>query len=192
MIKLTELLEDTLQESVYDKGIFKAVFLGGIPGAGKSYTISKITDGSISPQIVNFDKYAEYLGKVLGIKDVGGYVEKTFIDKAKSMTISQLSLYINSMLPLFIDSTSNKINRAVYRDGVLKMFGYDTAMVWVDTPYETALKRIQQRERSVPEAFVKAVYDVQQENKEYYKSHFDFFDYTRAQSFRVFVVPQTI
>jgi len=164
-----------MNESVYDKGLFKAVFFGGLPGAGKSYTIQNISDGNIEPRIVNFDKYAEFLGKQLDIKDVGGYVDKTFIDRTKRMTINQLSLYVNGMLPLFVDSTSNKINRAVYRDGLLKMFGYDTAMVWVNTSLETAIKRIQKRDRSVPIPFVKAVFKNMEENKAYYKSHFEMF-----------------
>jgi len=175
MIKLRELVEDTLQESVYDKGIFKAVFFAGIPGSGKSYTISKITDGSVQPQIVNFDKYAEYLGKKLGIKDVGGEVDDIFIDTTKRMSRNQLVGYINSMLPLFIDSTSNKMNRTIYRDGLLKSFGYDTAMVWINTPLDVAIKRIQQRERSVPVNFVKAVHKNIEENMGYYQNHFELF-----------------
>lgn len=175
MIKLRELVEDTLQESVYDKGIFKAVFFAGIPGSGKSYTISKITDGSIQPHIINFDKYAEFLGKQHNIKDVGGYVEDWFIDRAKTMTRSQLAAYVNSMLPMFVDSTSNKMNRTIYRDGLLKSFGYDTAMVWINTPIDISIKRIQQRERSVPIGFVKAVHKNIEENMEYYKNHFELF-----------------
>jgi len=36
-----------LLESVNDRGIFKAVFFAGIPGAGKSYVLNKISDGGI-------------------------------------------------------------------------------------------------------------------------------------------------
>lgn len=175
MTKLRDIINEILSESVYDTGIFKAIFFAGLPGAGKSYTIQKITDGNIIPRIVNFDKYAEFLGKKFGIKDVGAYVEQYFIDKTKQMTTSQLALYINSMLPLFIDSTSNKINRAVYRDGLLKSIGYDTGMVWIDTPLDVAIERIRKRNRSVPISFVKEVYNGLEENKAYYKTHFQFF-----------------
>ena len=34
-----------LQEGVYDPGIFKAFFLAGGPGSGKSYVTSRITPG---------------------------------------------------------------------------------------------------------------------------------------------------
>lgn len=52
-----------LTESINDKGIFKAIFMAGTPGAGKSYVINKINDGKIQPRIVNTDKLTEYFGK---------------------------------------------------------------------------------------------------------------------------------
>lgn len=175
MLKLQNLINELMTESVYDKGIFKAVFLTGLPGAGKSYTLSKITDGSIEPRIVNTDKYSEYFGKKLGIKDVGTEIRASFYDRVRIMTHTQLSQYINSMLPLFVDSTSSKINITLYRDGLLKLFGYDTAMVFVNTSFETAIKRIQQRERSVPISFVKDVYSRVEDNVKFYKNNFSTF-----------------
>jgi predicted kinase len=160
---------------VYDKGIFKAMFFAGLPGAGKSYTLNKITDGSIEPRIVNFDKYAEFLGKQHNIPDVGAYSEDWFIDKSKTMTISQLAVYINSMLPMFIDSTSNKMNRVLYREGLLRFFGYDSGMIYINTPLEVAMERAKKRNRSVPESFIKSVYRSMQENIDYYRTHFDLF-----------------
>lgn len=41
-----------LSESINDKGLFKAVFILGIPGAGKSTVIRQITDGAIHPRVV--------------------------------------------------------------------------------------------------------------------------------------------
>ena len=56
-----------LNESINDKGIFKAIFLVGIPGSGKSYTASKL-NGVISPKIVNTDIAVEYMIKKLKIE----------------------------------------------------------------------------------------------------------------------------
>ena len=48
MNKLTKYLiepflkEDILKEGVNDPGIFKAIFLAGGPGSGKSYVVSKL------------------------------------------------------------------------------------------------------------------------------------------------------
>ena len=51
-----------LNESINDKGIFKATFLRGLPDAGKSYTVSNLK-GQISPKIVNTDVALEFLSK---------------------------------------------------------------------------------------------------------------------------------
>ena len=45
-----------ISEGINDKGIFKACFMCGHPGAGKSYTLTKIKSGIIEPRIVNIDK----------------------------------------------------------------------------------------------------------------------------------------
>ena len=60
----TYIQEDIISEGINDKGIFKACFMAGTPGSGKSYVISKISDGAIEPRIVNSDKMTEFL-KVL-------------------------------------------------------------------------------------------------------------------------------
>ena len=49
-----------LTEGIEDKGIFKAVFLAGHPGSGKSYTLDRIKSGQIEPRIVNTDKFVEH------------------------------------------------------------------------------------------------------------------------------------
>ena len=54
--------EFLLNESINDKGILKAIFVVGLPGAGKSYTISNLK-GQISPKIVNTDVALEFLSK---------------------------------------------------------------------------------------------------------------------------------
>jgi len=43
-------LEDYITEGINDKGIFKACFMCGSAGSGKSYTLSKVKSGSIEPQ----------------------------------------------------------------------------------------------------------------------------------------------
>ena len=57
---------ELITEGINDKGIFKACFMGSNPAAGKSYTISKISSGLISPRIVNTYKMTEFLAKKYG------------------------------------------------------------------------------------------------------------------------------
>ena len=47
-----------LQEGVYDPNIFKAFFLAGGPGSGKSYVVRRTT-GGLGMRIVNSDEAFE-------------------------------------------------------------------------------------------------------------------------------------
>lgn len=147
-------------ESINDKAIFKAVFLTGNPGAGKSYTLSKISDGSIMPRIVNSDKFGEHYG---------------YSDNTKQLVRNSLKNYLNGMLPLFVDGTSSDISNVYSRKGILESLGYDTGMIFINTSLETSLERNEQRKRQVPEDFLKRAHERIEENKEYYKKTFGYF-----------------
>jgi dephospho-CoA kinase len=56
---------DQIQEGVYDPNIFKAIFLAGGPGSGKSYVVRRTT-GGLGMKIVNSDDVYEKM-----LKDVG-------------------------------------------------------------------------------------------------------------------------
>ena len=47
-----------LQEGVYDPNIFKAFFLAGGPGSGKSYVVQRTT-GGLGMKIINSDDIFE-------------------------------------------------------------------------------------------------------------------------------------
>ena len=162
--------EEMLSEGINDSGIFKAVFMAGTPSSGKSYVISKISDGAIEPRIVNTDKMVEFLKAFKAEEwfDVEDTVKRT--------TKNQLSLYLNSMLPLFIDGTSSKPSSLLRRNGILKSLGYDTALIWVDTSLETSLerakKRFEQGGREVEEKVIRKIYKELTGLKKYYSSEF--------------------
>ena len=66
-------LFDLLTEGVYDKGIFKAVFLAGGPGSGKSYVAKqlfgipdKYNVSVTGMKMINQDKELKYLLKKYG------------------------------------------------------------------------------------------------------------------------------
>lgn len=163
-----------LNESIQDKGILKAVFMGGTPGAGKSYVLKKLSSGQIEPKVVNTDVWTEFL-KVGG--DNESWMKNS--DKTKQLTKNQLTNYLNSMLPLWIDGTSNKASAVFNREGALKSLGYDTAMLWVTTSLETAQKRAKAREKAIgrhvdPE-FIEETWKKADKMKNYYKSHFNTF-----------------
>lgn len=156
-----------LSEGINDKGIFKAVFMCGSSGAGKSYVLTKIKSGSIEPRIVNTDKFIEFYGSEW---------TRWVVDKSKYLTKSQLVLYLNSMLPLAIDGTSANPNAIIRRQGILESIGYDTSMVFIKTPLETALRRVKERHqemgRYVPDEFVKKSYESVTKLKGFYRGKF--------------------
>ena len=166
-------LEKFLNEGINDKGIFKAVFMTGTPGAGKSFVLKKISAGDISPRIVNSDKMTEFF-KAYGKEAWGEYREKI-----KLITKNQLVSYWNSLLPLWVDGTSSNSVSLFSRDKILKTLGYDTAMIWVDTPLDDALARAESREkemgRSVDPDFIVDTYKRLMKLKLYYASKFSHF-----------------
>jgi hypothetical protein len=166
MAKFSDYLFDgLLSESINDKGIFKAVFMAGHPGAGKSYVVSSVRSGSIEPRIVNVDKYLEYFGP-------GANYDNILFDRSKILTNNQLALYINAILPLAVDGTAATTNSNIRRKALLESFGYDTAMVFVRCSLETAIERVRLRKRQVAVDVIKKYYEDVQNIKPYLKSKF--------------------
>jgi len=80
------------------------------------------------------------------------------------------------MLPLWVDGTSANPSNLFKREGLLKSFGYDTAMIWVNTSLETAKARAEKREkligRHVDVEVIEDLYRKATDMKNYYKTHF--------------------
>jgi len=168
-MRMGEFIE--LDEGINDKGILKVVFMAGLPGAGKSTISAKITDGTVSPRIVNTDKSYEFLLKKYGQKSTNA-AWALLGPASKQINASSLAHYINGMLPMFVDGSSANADALGRRVGILKSFGYDYSMVWIDIEYETALERIQQRTRDVDLDFIQEVYSTIARNKEHYQHLF--------------------
>lgn len=130
-----------------------------------SYTMDKIKSGQIDPRVVNTDKFKEFFGKW----------DKPAVDKSKRLTGSQLYLYLNSMLPLFVDGTSAWSGTLNRRYNILSEVGYDLAMVFVTVPIELAIQRAQSRKRKVPEEYVRESYKSLEKLKSVLKSKFKLF-----------------
>lgn len=168
-----------LSEGIEDKGIFKALFFAGIPGAGKSYTINKVQDGSIQPRIVNTDRFLEYYGKksLIGLDtdDKAEFVWNSYETKISTLNKNSLHHYLNSMLPLIIDSTSVSPTNLLMRVGILESLGYDTALVFLDTDLDLALERNNKRSRRVPDEFIRDSHKLIKKTESFYHSKFKHF-----------------
>lgn len=163
---------DFLRESANDKGAFKAVFVIGIPGAGKSYTVKKLS-GVVSPRVVNTDRVAEYISSKTGTP-ITSQTWGSFEDRSLHLTKVSLTNYLNGVLPLFIDGTSNNISNLLHRIGILESLGYDVGVVYVKTSLETAIKRTQERAekigRFVDEDFIRSVYKKTEDNANFLRT----------------------
>ncbi len=164
-----KLEEFILNEGINDKGIFKAIFMTGMPGSGKSYVRQKL-GGGVDPRVVNTDTWTEWF-------DDPDWDDKGA--KIKLLTKSQLSLYLNSMLPLWIDGTSSNSNNLMTREGLLTGIGYDTGMLWVNTDIETSLRRAEERHdrggRYVSKETIINSYNKLKRLKGFYQKRFPFF-----------------
>ena len=154
-----------LQEGLNDPNIFKAFFLAGGPGSGKSFVVRQTTGGT-GLQIVNSDDAFERYLKIAGLSQKMPEDETAERDveraRAKRVTSARKSGYIGGRLGIIIDGTGKDYDKIAKQSIQLRQLGYDTHMIFVNTSLDTALERNAKRDRSVPESIaVKSWKDVQ-------------------------------
>ena len=154
-----------LQEGVYDPNIFKAFFLAGGPGSGKSYVVRRTTGGT-GLKIVNSDPVFESLLKKAGLSlkmPPEEFERKELVrGRAKELTKKQQANYLEGRLGLIIDGTGKDAGRILKQKAGLEELGYDTYMIFVNTSIDVALARNEKRSRSLQPSFVvKSWKDVQ-------------------------------
>ena len=154
-----------LQEGINDPNIFKAFFLAGGPGSGKSYVVGKTTGGT-GLVIINSDDAFEVLlnkaGLDMKMPDAEFDKREPLRTKAKQITGSRSSNAVEGRLGLILDGTGKEYDKIVKHSIQLKQLGYDTHMIFVNTSLDTAIERNANRPRTVPtEIVVKSWRDVQ-------------------------------
>ena len=144
-----------LQEGVYDPNIFKAFFIAGGPGSGKSFVVRKTT-GGLGMKVVNSDDIFEKLLDKEGLSKKMPESEKEPRDivrqRAKRLTAKKKENFIKGRLGLIIDGTGKDYDKIARQATKLKQLGYDTHMIFVNTSLDVALERNQKRDRTVPES----------------------------------------
>ena len=155
-----------LQEGVYDPNIFKAFFIAGGPGSGKSFVVRKTT-GGLGLRVVNSDDAFEaQLKKAnLSLKMPKSETEPRDVvrDRAKKTTAARKSGYVEGRLGIIIDGTGREYDKISKEATQLQQLGYDTYMIFVNTSLDVALERNAMRPRTIPEKIVtKSWRDVQQ------------------------------
>ena len=143
-----------LQEGLHDPHIFKAFFLAGGPGSGKSYVV-RYTTGGTGLRVVNSDNVFEKLlnAAELSLKMPPEEFEprEKLRTRAKEMTAAQQKNYLMGRIGLVIDGTGKEYDKIRGQKAKLEALGYDTHMIFVNTSIDVALDRNRKRARSVPE-----------------------------------------
>lgn len=157
MKQTLESIRQYINEGVYDPGIFKAFFLAGGPGSGKTFVTQSAFAGT-GLKLVNSDvKFERDLRKAnlsLKMPDEEAYFRDRIRQGAKDFVGKQIDTYVKGRLGLIIDATGRDYGVIQRQSSMLKLLGYDCYMVFVNTSLEVALKRNQLRARKLPDAIV--------------------------------------
>ena len=182
-------LKTFLDEGVFDPSIFKAIFLAGGPGSGKSYIAGKTTVG-MGLKLVNSDDTLERLLKKHNVPldfstmSPDQTAKKDMLrTRAKELTFGQmkvkafkgkgaLDLYIAGRLGLVIDGTGKNFDDIHRQASYLKKMGYDTYMIFVNTSEQVAQERNAARPRKLRPDKVKQFWDEVQQNIGRFQAYF--------------------
>jgi predicted kinase len=155
-----------LEEGVNDPGIFKAVFMAGGPGSGKSFVVGNTALTALGLKLINSDNAFE---TALRKANMSASPEDIFSDKgqtirarAKQLTQKQMDLALQGRLGLVIDGTGKDYQKILKQKQALETLGYETMLLFVNTDLETAQLRNSQRGRTLPDNVVEKMWkDVQ-------------------------------
>jgi|TARA_B100000287_G_scaffold376909_1_gene378365 adenylate kinase len=160
-------MREYLSEGVYDPGIFKAFFLAGGPGSGKTFVTSSAFAGT-GLKVVNSDKMFERGLKKAGLSMKMPASEEDFRNvirnRAKTTARNQLDKYMEGRLGLVIDATGRDLPLISQQVNMLRYIGYDCYMIFVNTSLEVALERNKNRPRTIPEYIVQKSWEGVQSN----------------------------
>lgn len=158
----------TIEEGVNDPSIFKAVFLAGGPGSGKSFIVGKTALTALGFKVINSDDAFERALAKVGLKptpeDIYSPKGQEVRGQAKALTSNKMQLAINGRLGLVIDGTGKDYEKIEKQAKKLRDIGYEVAMIFVNTDLGTAKDRNRARARSLPDEEVEAMWNAVQKN----------------------------
>jgi len=157
-----------LSEGVNDPAIFKALFMAGGPGSGKSFVADMSAFKSMGLKMVASDDAFEYELKKAGLKsdpeDIASPKGQKLRDKAKNLTNIKHKGFLSGRLGIVIDGTGHDYSRIKKEKAQLEKLGYECAMVFVNTSLDTAQTRNLERSRSLNRGVVSDKWNHVQQN----------------------------
>ena len=156
-----------LSEGVYDPSIFKAIFIVGGSGSGKSYIADKTTRGlgfKVVDSDVPFERMLKKNHVSMKMNDPDDGRRNALRARAKEVTDDTLHKYLTDRLGIIVSGTGWDYNAIAAKKQMLNNAGYDTYMIFVNTSLQTALDRNRNRERTIPDNIVSDKWTKVQQN----------------------------
>tara|TARA_B110000046_G_C12879581_1_gene349536 strand:+ start:54 stop:734 length:681 start_codon:yes stop_codon:yes gene_type:complete len=157
-----------MTEGVDDPAIFKAVFLAGGPGSGKSFIVGKTGLPALGLKVVNSDDAYESAMKKAGLEmspeNIFSVQGQDIRGRAKALTGKKQARYLMGRLGVVIDGTGKDFPKVKKQVQSMEALGYDTAMIFVNTDLETAISRDAARDRTIGEKEVTNYWKTVQKN----------------------------
>jgi len=177
-LSLTDEVLRTMGEGLNDPSIFKAVFLAGGPGSGKSF-VTKHSTGGLGLKVINSDDQLIHLRKKAGLSikmhnlSAADAKDNDVIRlKAKALTDILHDNFLVGRLGVIIDGTGKNYKKLKEARKFFHTLGYDTSMIFVNTTEEAAQKNNIEREKSVPPKLVTKGWEAVQKNMGKFQSLF--------------------
>ena len=149
------LLEQPLEEAIKgNKYPFKAIFVFGPAGAGKSFLSNEIIgvppEFSVSNPDVSIERQFGDFGlsmKFAGEEDLKNFLQQqTFREKMQQKTRKETENWLLTASPVVFDTTGEKTKKMIDRINELAKAGYDIAILQINVPEEISIQRDQQRQ----------------------------------------------
>ena len=160
--------QDYLNEGVNYPSIFKAIFLAGGPGSGKSFVVGKTALQPLGFKLINSDPAFEAGLKKVGLttspEDIASAQGQLARLRAKELTNKQMELALNGRLGLIIDGTGKDFDKIKSQVDDLRALGYAVYMIFVNTDLETAMERNAKRSRTLPDEMINLMWKGVQKN----------------------------
>jgi dephospho-CoA kinase len=167
LYNLFENIEQTLDEGPNDPHIFKAIFLAGGPGSGKSFVSSKLLSGT-GLRVVNSDDIYEYLmnkqNLALDPETIFSPQGQEIRGKAKELTKKRRKHYLDGRIGIIVDGTGKDVAKVEAESEKLRELGYETMMLFVNTSLDVAQERNQMRPRKLDPKEVEKMWNAVQQN----------------------------
>jgi len=139
---LLEQAYERIVEGLYDPHIFKAIFMTGPMGAGKSTVAQKLVGGT-GLRSLNLDNFNELMIKKGQVE--GGILTPDQLQSSWEKVQKQKVNFLEGRLGLLIDGSGRNVEDIKENLQILLTLGYDVACIMVNVDIDVSIDRAKKR-----------------------------------------------